>query len=194
MELLKSYTFDLVTGLSVLTVIGQVIAAILIVSLLVQMLRKRSIVSVSWCARYALPLMFIVAMTATLGSLFFSDIAGWNPCKLCWYQRIFMYPQVLLLLIALWKKDRNIATYILALSVLGMLIAAHHYSEQVALALQPVPDNSLVPCDASGVSCAKTEIRFTFGYITLPMMAFTAFLLNALGAVTMMRRKTATIS
>ena len=189
MELLKSHTFDLVTGLSVLTVIGLVIAAVLIVSLLMETFQKRPTASVSWCARHALPLMLIVATTATLGSLFFSDIAGWNPCKLCWYQRIFMYPQVLLLLIALWKKDRNIAVYVLALSVIGMLVAAHHYSEQVALAMQPVAD-SLVPCDASGVSCAKTEIRFTFGFITLPMMAFTAFVLNALGAASMLRRKT----
>ena len=193
MELLKSHTFDLVTGLSVLTVIGLIIAAALIVSLLIEALQKRPTASVSWCARHAVPLMLVVAATATLGSLFFSDIAGWNPCKLCWYQRIFMYPQVILLLIALWKKDRNIAVYVLALSVIGMLVAAHHYSEQVALAMQPVAD-SLVPCDASGVSCAKTEIRFTFGFITLPMMAFTAFLLNTLGAAVMMPRKTAKAS
>ncbi|MBP7114204.1 MAG: disulfide bond formation protein B [Candidatus Peribacteraceae bacterium] len=190
MELLQSHTFDLVTGLSVLTVIGLVIATILILCLLIEILQKRSVASVSWCARYAMPLMLCVAMTATLGSLFFSEIAGWNPCKLCWYQRIFMYPQVLLLLIALWKKDKNIAVYVLALSLLGMLVSAHHYSEQLALAMQPVPDASLIPCDASGVSCAKTEIRFTFGFITLPMMAFTAFVLNALGAASMLRRKT----
>lgn len=194
MELLKSHTFDLVTGLSVLTVIGLIIAAVLIVSLLMEIFQKRPVASVSWCARHAMPLMLVVAATATLGSLFFSDIAGWNPCKLCWYQRIFMYPLVPLLVIALWKKDRNIAVYVLALSVIGMLVAAHHYGEQVALALQPVADDSLVPCDASGVSCAKTEIRFTFGFITLPMMAFTAFLLNTLGAAVMMRRKTAKAS
>jgi disulfide bond formation protein DsbB len=186
---LQSYTFAVVDVLSALTILGQVIATVLVASLLFK--RERLI---GWTGRNALWLMLVVSLTATLGSLFFSDIAQWTPCKDCWWQRIFMYPQVALLIIALWKKDRNIAPYILALCLFGMLIAADHYSDQVQAAFFPVPDAEgvnilLKPCDASGVSCAKTQIHFTFGYITIPMMAFTAFLLNAIGSVCIMRFK-----
>lgn len=192
MDFLQAQTHNVVTTLSVLTILAQALAATLIICLAIEFMRKRSTPVVSWCSRHGILLMFIVATTATAGSLFFSEIAGWTPCKDCWLQRIFMYPQVLLLGIALWKKDRKIALYILALSLVGMLIAADHYSDQVYAALHPVSaENPLVPCDATGVSCAKTEIHFTFGYITIPMMALSAFLLNALGAIAMMRRKNA---
>ncbi len=136
--------------------------------------------------------MLIVAAAATSGSLYFSDIAGWTPCKDCWYQRIFMYPQVLLLAVALWKKDRHIALYILTLSIIGMGIAIDHYAEQVEAAFAAVgaPEiDPLIPCDNSGVSCAKTEIHFTFGYITIPMMALTAFVLNMIGSLFMLRQQ-----
>jgi disulfide bond formation protein DsbB len=137
--------------------------------------------------------MFFVALAATCGSLFFSEIATWVPCKDCWFQRIFMYPQVVLLAIALWKKDKGIAQYILVLSLIGMLIAADHYSDQVEAAWHPVPDangvNTLLkPCDASGVSCAATQIKFAYGYITIPMMALTAFGLNVFGSFFLLRK------
>ena len=76
---------------------------------------------------------FIVSLVATLGSLYFSDILGYNPCKLCWYQRILMYPQVLFFGISLFRKDRSILNYVLPLSVLGFLIAGFHYYEQFAM-------------------------------------------------------------
>jgi disulfide bond formation protein DsbB len=176
-------TSDVVSFLSLLTVIGQVIIVLLIIVLL-----RRSKLH-QWISRHALLLMLIVALTATLGSLYFSEIAGWAPCKDCWLQRIFMYPQVVLLAVALWKKDRGIAPYILALSLIGMVIAADHYSDQVIAAMQPPENAGMEPCDASGISCAKTNIKFTYGYITIPMMALTAFLMNAVGSIFIMRSK-----
>jgi disulfide bond formation protein DsbB len=97
-----------------------------------------------------------------------------------------MYPQVFLLAYAIWKKDRGIAPYILILCVIGFLIAAWHYGEQVQLALNPLDPDLAKPCDQTGVSCARTPI-FEFGYITIPMMALTAFLLNALGSMFVLR-------
>lgn len=182
MEFLKAHVFAVVDAYAVLTVIGQLIAA----AVLVLLLTKSSFIS-RRIAPHALTLMLITALAATLGSLFFSDIAGWTPCKLCWLQRICMYPQVVLLAIALWKRDVNVARYLLALSVIGVLIAVYHYHEQVVAALTPVDPS--VPCDATGVSCAATQIHFTFGYITLPMMALTVFLLNILGSVAVLRGK-----
>lgn len=182
MEFLKDYVFTVVQAYAVLTVVGQLIA----VAVLVLLLMRSSLIN-RWVSPHALTLMLITALAATLGSLFFSDIAGWTPCKLCWWQRIFMYPQVVLLAIALWKRDVNVARYVLAFSLIGALIAVYHYYEQVSAALVPLDPS--VPCDATGVSCASTQIHFTFGYITLPVMAFTVFVLNALGSVAMLREK-----
>ncbi len=118
---------------------------------------------------HALKLAFFVSLTATLGSLFYSDVAGFDPCKLCWYQRIFMYPQTVLLGLAQLKKDKNIIDYSLALSIFGFLIASYHYLMQIGW----VP---ALNCAAIGysASCSK-EFVLQFGYITIPMMAMTAF-------------------
>lgn len=123
-------------------------------------------------AKNARILSFIVALTAMLGSLFYSDIAGFEPCKLCWYQRILMYPMVLLLGMAIAKNDRkNIVDYCLWLSGIGAAIASYHYYLQRG-------GNEFIPCSTVGysVSCAKTFVM-SYGYITIPVMALTAFLL-----------------
>ncbi|HVW66708.1 MAG TPA: disulfide bond formation protein B [Candidatus Peribacteraceae bacterium] len=196
MDFLKLYTFDVVNAFAVLVVIGQAISIALLALLIWEAIAKRKTAVTTWVSAHGLILTFIVALVATGGSLFLSEIAGWTPCKLCWFQRIFMYPQALLLLIALLKRDRQIAPYILALSIIGILIAGFHYNEQLQAALHPVLDaqgnNTLLkPCDASGTSCAATQINFIFGYITIPLMAGTGFLLNILGSIAMLRRKTA---
>ncbi len=190
MDFLKLHTFVVVNAFSVLTVVGQLIALIVLMILLKEFFAKSETKLGKWIVKHGMPLMLLGAFLATVGSLFFSDIAGWTPCKDCWLQRIVMYPQVLILAIALWKQDRNAAWYIIALSIIGIVLSAHHYGEQLEAAMTPVPDANgvnvlLKPCDGSGVSCAATQIHFTFGYITLPMMALTVFLLNALTSAMM---------
>jgi hypothetical protein len=119
----------------------------------------------------ALLLSLIVALTATLGSLFYSEIAGYAPCKLCWYQRIFMYPQVVLLGIAIWKKDIKIVNYVIPLSIIGALIASYHYYLQLGF-------KEDVACAVVGYSALCSDRFFLhYGYITIPMQALTAFLL-----------------
>jgi disulfide bond formation protein DsbB len=115
---------------------------------------------------------FIVATLATLGSLIYSDVIGYQPCKLCWFQRIFMYPQVLLMGMALCRKDPSMKLYGLVMSGIGALIAAFHYTGQLGL--------TPLPCSAVGISVSCSE-RFVmeFGYITIPMMALSAFALIA---------------
>ncbi len=173
-----NYAQDVVSFLSVLTLVGQVIAVLILLLLM------RGSRLFSWIATHGLPLMLLVAGIGTAGSLYFSDIALWTPCKLCWLQRIFLYPQVPILIVALWKRDRRIAPYIFVLCMIGIVIAAGHYAEQVSAAMRP--SDPLVPCDTSGTSCASTPF-FHFGYITIPMMAFTAFALNALGSIAILR-------
>lgn len=114
-----------------------------------------------------------VAFCVTLGmaalTLFFEYVGGFEPCVLCWWQRVCMFPQILLLAIALWKKEaERIIDYCLGLSVIGLLIGIYNYS----LLYMP----SLAPCSAAGVSCAKVHF-VEFGYITFPMWAITGFAL-----------------
>lgn len=122
-------------------------------------------------------LAFIVALISTLGSLFYSDILGYEPCKFCWFQRIFMYPQVILLGIALWKKDWTISYYSIILSVIGGFLALNHYILQTT-------GSSILPCSAVGysVSCSKVFVMH-LGYITIPFMAFVGFFLIIMSIV-----------
>ncbi len=176
------FTSTLVTGYSVLTIGIQIVSVFLIASLLTGTLDSAA----AWFRKNALSVMFAGALLATLGSLYFSEIAGWTPCVKCWYQRIFMYPQVVILLIAILRKDRLAAHSVLWLSVIGLIIAGEHYAEQVNLVLNPA--DPAVPCDETGVSCARTPF-FHFGYITIPLMAASVFLLNAILSWTVIRKK-----
>lgn len=114
---------------------------------------------------------FIIAITAMLGSLFYSEIAHYEPCKLCWFQRIFMYPLPFIFGVSLWKKDRNVIRYGLVLSAIGGLIALYHYLLQLGV----VPNGA---CNVVGysISCSQRFVM-EMGYITIPMMSLTAFAL-----------------
>ncbi|BCG59414.1 disulfide oxidoreductase [Paenibacillus sp. URB8-2] len=124
-------------------------------------------------SRYGLYLAWFVSLVATAGSLYLSEVLKYEPCKLCWFQRIFMYPQVLLLGIATYRNDKRIVPYVLPLSVIGGSISLYHYAEQKIPALGKV-----LPCTI-GVPCTKDYLNF-FGFITIPLLALTAFILIAL--------------
>jgi len=115
---------------------------------------------------------FQIALAASLAAfaltLFYSEIIGFPPCPLCWWQRVFLYPQVVIFALALFRGQKSIAEYSIILSLIGFGIAIYHH------ALQILPAGSL-PCPAEGeVSCAQRFV-FEFGYITLPLMAATVF-------------------
>ncbi len=147
-------------------VLGQVIIALLIFAFLA---KQKAITS--FFAKRALVFAFLVALLGTLGSLFYSEIVGYEPCKLCWFQRIFLYPQLIILWMALLKRDNNIAPYSIALSAFGASIALYHYLLQLGVAPS-------IGCVAQGysISCSQKFVM-EFGYITLPLMSLTAFLL-----------------
>lgn len=94
---------------------------------------------------------------------------GFEPCPLCWWQRIFLYPQVSLFAMALWCSRYRVAAidFSIAFSIIGGAIALYHH------ALQMMPGSGL-PCPATGVSCAQ-RIFFEFDYITYPLMALSVF-------------------
>lgn len=122
-------------------------------------------------------LAFLVALISTLGSLFYSDVLGYEPCKLCWFQRIFMYPQAIFLGIALWRKEFSLYFYSIVFSVLGGLLALNHYILQTT-------GSSILPCSSVGysVSCSKVFVMH-LGYITIPFMALVGFVLMILAMV-----------
>ena len=120
---------------------------------------------------HALLLAFLTGLFATALSLFYSEIAGFQPCTICWYQRIFMYPQVILLGVALVKKEDVILDYALSLASAGTLFSLYHNYIYYGGA-------SLFPCTAFGlgVSCVRRYV-WELGYITIPLMSLTSFLL-----------------
>jgi disulfide bond formation protein DsbB len=111
---------------------------------------------------------FMIALVATTGSLYLSEVLGFIPCEFCWFQRIFMYPLVILLGIASVRKDLNQTIYIIPLTVIGMGLSAYHYMLQKVPALSEVGKAcGLIPCNVDYLNW--------FGVITIPMMAFVAF-------------------
>ncbi len=112
---------------------------------------------------------WVVALVATLGSLYYSEVRLFLPCELCWYQRIFMYPQAILLAMALWRQDFGVWPYGLALSLVGGSLSALH------LLQQRFPDLFTLAC--------KPPVPCTVEYIPsfpIPLQALIAFVLIAL--------------
>ena len=115
-------------ALAALGVVGQVLVGVLLLAGVAAVLgfeqHLRTVRSALW--GYELWSAFIVAAIATGGSLFFSEIAGYVPCELCWYQRICMYPLSLLTLFAAAHNDYRVARYLLPIPVVGAGVSVHH--------------------------------------------------------------------
>jgi len=134
--------------------------------------------------------IFIISLVAAVGSLLFSNVVGFEPCELCWFQRIVMYPQVVISFVALMRKSKSdaleVVYYVLSLSVIGALIALYH-------SFILWGGKSLIPCTQAGSACAKLYV-FDYGYITIPFMALTIFVyLIAVSLVYLYGRKQASL-
>lgn len=161
----------IITGFVTLTLISQIFLGIFVIIFFLEKLTKsnKSVKKIiQTLSSNSLSFAFLVSVVATLGSLFLSEVALFIPCKLCWFQRIFMYPQVLLLGIATFKNDFGVRMYIIPLSAIGLTIAIYHY----ILQMSPIP----LPCTDEVASCAARQFA-QFGYITIPLMSLTAFFL-----------------
>lgn len=113
---------------------------------------------------------WLIAIVATVGSLYFSEIRGFIPCELCWYQRILMYPLIIVLGIGFYKKDPNLKLYALPFSILGMGVSLLHYLHQKTDWFQQA-----IQC-TDGVPCSGQYINW-LGLITIPFLALVAFTL-----------------
>jgi disulfide bond formation protein DsbB len=114
-------------------------------------------------------LAFLVAATSTVGSLYFSEVAEFVPCRLCWFQRIAMYPLAAVLLVGAIRRDAAVRWYAAPLAVIGAGIAGYH----MLIEWQPELDTGV--CELTGPSCTAFWFR-EFGFITLATMAFVGFL------------------
>ena len=121
--------------------------------------------------KWGIHLGLLLSLAGVFFTLYYSEVLGFEPCFLCWWQRIFLYPQVVLFGLALWKKEHvaSAAFYSVWLSVIGALFAIYHHI------MQMYPAGNL-PCSANGPSCAKITF-IEFGYVTFPMMGFALFVL-----------------
>jgi disulfide bond formation protein DsbB len=128
----------------------------------------------------SLIIIWTVSLVATLGSLYFSEVRGYEPCTLCWYQRILMYPIVLISGIALFQKNVKIALTTAIFSIIGGSISLYHYGLQKISILS---DNAPA---CGNVSCTGQYINY-LGFITIPFLALTAFLIILITSLFMLK-------
>lgn len=126
-------------------------------------------------------LCWLLASTSVTGSLFFSYIMGFAPCVLCWYQRIFLFPLVILLAMGLFPFDKSVVKYALPLAIAGWLTAVYHN-----LLYSGIIPESIQPC-SQGVSCTEKYIDL-FGFITIPMLSLLSFTTIIALLITLKRR------
>ena len=127
----------------------------------------------------ALWLMFAVTGGSMLGSLYFSEVVHYNPCKLCWYQRIVMYSLAVLFLVAALRRDKAIARYSVVLASIGIVISTYHY----LLEWFPTLESNVCSID---VPCTTIWFR-EFGFVTLCFMAGSAFIFVLSVSLALMR-------
>jgi disulfide bond formation protein DsbB len=166
-------THATIVTLSVLGVAGQALAAVGIVVAGLALLGSRrplaAIRAVLW--GYELWAAFVVAAIATGGSLFFSEIAHFVPCELCWYQRICMYPLSIITLLAALAGDYRVARYLLPLPLVGAAVSVYH------LLVENGAVGQSTACLVSAPGGCATKWINEFGYMTIPTLALTAFVL-----------------
>ncbi|MDO8565331.1 MAG: disulfide bond formation protein B [bacterium] len=119
-----------------------------------------------WVGKNAVSLGLLVAVVAVGGSLFYSNIIGFPPCVLCWWQRIALYPMIVLFAVAFFKKhDRGVFSYAVPLATFAGILALYHSYVYWG-------GTSILPCTALGGACSKIYV-YAFGYITIPTMSLT---------------------
>ena len=159
------------TTLAALAIVAQVAAAGIAIALVVGALspRVQAAFAGQWTtlSRQAVWLAWLTAAVATGGSLFFSQVAHFPPCQLCWYQRICMYPLAMILLVGALLKDRRAVLYAAVFPIVGACISIYHIYIEVN------PEKESASCKA-GIPCSTRWID-EFGYVTIPVLTLTAF-------------------
>jgi len=130
----------------------------------------------NWLNRNSMYIALVTAWVAMCGSLYFSEVRGYVPCVLCWYQRILMYPLTLVIAIGLLRRDWNLPYYVLPFSLIGLGVSTYHYL------LEKTDLFAGSAACRQGVSCTTQWINW-FGFVTIPFLALTAFLIISIMTV-----------
>lgn len=125
---------------------------------------------------------WVVALIATAGSLYFSEVMGFTPCDLCWYQRLFMYPLIIVIGVAIIRKDWKSSYYILPFSIIGGSISIYHYTLQKSVYF------STAIGDGCGIVPCTTQYINWLGFITIPFLAFIAFVIITITHIMILKK------
>ena len=124
---------------------------------------------------------WLLVTVSTLGSLFFSYVMEFAPCVLCWYQRIFLFPLVIILARGLFPFDKNVMKFALPLAIIGWLTAIYHN-----LLFSGIIPEKIQPC-SKGVSCTEEYIDL-FGFLSIPMLSLLSFTIITALLIVLQRR------
>ena len=162
---------DTITTIAGIATLG--VAALVLGAALLWLASRFSDTAAAWQARLvallgdqSIWLAWLVVLAATVGSLYYSEVAGFEPCSLCWYQRIAMYPLLVILLVGAVTRDRFVARYALPLTIAGGALALYNYFVQLFPGIE-------VACSTE-VSCSVIDVE-AFGWLTLPLMSLVGF-------------------
>lgn len=170
--------------LALATIVGAIATVIFAACVAYFSLAEKESKVLTTISKYIFPIGFLITLGGTFLTLFYSEVLGYAPCDLCWYQRIFLYPQIFIFAYAWYKKDKNILPYTLILSLVGLVIALYHHMLQVGYDVYK-------PCSTSpfAVDCAKPSF-IEFGFVTFPFMAVVLFgFLSVLTACALQSKK-----
>jgi disulfide bond formation protein DsbB len=153
---------------------GAVIMQIVTVALIAALLWRHRLSDlddiIEHVGKWGLWIGFLITLAGSAMTLYYSEVLHFTPCGLCWLQRVFLYPQVVLFAIALWKKGHHIADYAIGLSIAGGLVALYQHYLQMGGS-----ENIPCPAAASAAADCAARILFEFGYVTFPLMSATLF-------------------
>ncbi len=183
MEVHPSYAATLTHYLALLTIVGAIFVTLFAIAV-VYLLYKKDMGKYAQClGNYIFPIGFFVTLGGLFLTLFYSQVLHYAPCDLCWYQRVFLYPQVVMFGYAWYKKDRAVLPYTLILSIFGFAVATYHHALQIGFDL-------MKPCSSApfAVDCAKPSF-IEFGFVTFPFMAVVLFAFLALMYTTVIQFK-----
>lgn len=155
--------------LSIGTIALQVGIVFLVINLV--FVRSKTNAVLIFFKKYTFIFGFLLSLGAVLLSLFYSEIVGYPPCELCWIQRIFLYPQLILFSMELYKRERSIVDFSIVFAILGALTSIYHiYVENGGT--KGLGCATIDPSNPTQISCALRYI-YEFGYVTMPIMALT---------------------
>lgn len=159
-------------SLALFTLFGNVASVALLLSYFLARPIYRHVMDI--LGRYALMLGFLLSGASTVGSLIYSEVVGFPACILCWTQRIFMYPQMFIFGLAIWRNEKVIMVYTLMLSLIGGAVGLYQWIKDMLSLYSDVT----LPCSAVTAlpSCDKMYV-LEYGYITIPMISLNAFVL-----------------